>query len=287
MITVKTWRDPYESGFSPTKPKEIEIQPGLTVLVGCNGAGKTTLLRNIKEEMKRQSIPCYLHDNLKDGGSSSINEAIFFGKTELGVALWSSSEGEAIKINFGQLSTKFKRFLQNGFFDRRTNRLVKLFQEESDKKEISNKRVLLFDAVDSGLSVDSIIEIKEVFDLILEDSKELGVEVYIIISANEYELARNTDCFDVNEGKYVKFDDYEAYRTFIIRSRKKKEKRIEKQAIWFENKKKREEEALARRKAKYEPLIAQIKEKAKIEGRELNWRERNKIRDYEQIIKEK
>ena len=244
MITIKTWRDPYESGFSPTRLKEVSFEPGLTVLVGCNGAGKTTLLQNVRDEMKKQNIPYHLYDNLKDGNSTSIAEAFFFGNSELGAALCYSSEGEAIKINFGQLSTKFKRFLQDGFFDTKSNRLARIFQDESEEKEVSNKRVLLFDAVDSGLSVDSIVEIKSVFDLILQDAKEFGVEVYLIISANEYELARGTNCFDVNEGKYVTFADYEDYRSFIIKSRKKKEKRIEKQAVWFEKKRKREKEGL-------------------------------------------
>lgn len=265
MITIKTWRDPYESGFSPTRPKEIAFEPGLTVLVGCNGAGKTTLLQNTKNELKKQKIPCHLHDNLKDGGSSSISKAFFNGNQELGASLWCASEGEAIKINFGQISTKFKRFLK-------------------EDTKVCDKRVLLFDAVDSGLSVDSIVEIKEVFELILKDAEEYGVEVYIIISANEYELARNTRCFDVNEGKYIEFDNYEEYRSFILKTRKKKEKRIERQAVWFENKQRKEEEALAKRKAKYEPLIDEIKQKAVAENRELTWYEKDKIRDYERII---
>jgi len=42
---IKTWRDPYDRGWLLTKPKEIFIKPGLTVLVGCNGAGKTTILK--------------------------------------------------------------------------------------------------------------------------------------------------------------------------------------------------------------------------------------------------
>ena len=262
MIRIKTWRDPYESGFSPTRPKEISIEEGLTVLVGCNGAGKSTLLLNIKDEMKKQKIPYHLYDNLKDGNSTSIAEAFFFGDSELGAALCYSSEGEAIKINFGQLSTKFKRFLKDGFFDTKGNRLARIFQEESEE-EVSNKRVLLFDAVDSGLSVDSIIEIKSVFDLILQDAKKFGIEMYIIISANEYELARGSNCFDVNEGKYVAFADYEDYRSFIIKSRKKKEKRIERQAVWFEKKKAKEEAVIAKRKEKYEPLIDAIKKKFK------------------------
>lgn len=284
MLTIKTLRDPYDSGFSPTKPKEIALEPGLTVLVGCNGAGKTTLLHNIKEEMKKQSVPCHLYDNLKDGGSSSIGEAIYFGNTALGASLWTSSEGEAIKINFGQAATKFKRFLNDGFFDSKSNRFAKIFGKIEEEKPVSNKRVLLFDAVDSGLSVDSIVEIKEVFDLILEDAKELGIEVYLIISANEYELARNASCFDVNAGKYIAFSDYEEYRSFIIKSRKLKEKRIEKQTVWRENKRQKEEAALLKRQEKYEPLINAIKQKAEDEGRELSWRERDKIRNYERII---
>ena len=56
MLTIKTWRDPYDSGFSPTKPTSIQIETGLSVLVGCNGAGKTTLLQNIKEEINIKNL---------------------------------------------------------------------------------------------------------------------------------------------------------------------------------------------------------------------------------------
>lgn len=289
MLTIQTWRDPYDSGFSPTSPKEITLKPGLTVLVGCNGAGKTTLLHNIKAKAKKQNIPCHLYDNLKDGGSFSIGEALFSGEMEFTATLWSSSEGESIKLNFERVSTKFKRFLQDGFFDTKTNRLKRICDEyRGETKEVgqlTEKRILLFDAVDSGLSVDSIVEIKEVLTHVLQDAEKLGVELYLIISANEYELARNSTCFDVSTGKYITFADYEAYRTFILKSRSKKEKRIEKQTVWFEKRKQREEEALLRRKAKYEPLIAQIKEKAEKENRSLSMSEKNKIRQYEDIIK--
>lgn len=287
MIQIKTWRDPYDSGFSPTKPTTINIEEGLTVLVGCNGAGKTTLLNNIKEEMKKQNIPCNLYDNLRDGGSNSLSEAFFNENIELGASLWTASEGEAIKINFGNSSTKIREFLKTGFYNSKSNRFARLFSDKKEPEEVGNQRVLLFDAVDSGLSVDSIVEVKEVFNLILEDAKQFGVETYIVISANEYELARGSNCFDVNAGEYIKFNDYEDYRTFILKSRKTKEKRIEKQKIWFENKRKKEEEALAKRKAKYEPLIADIKEKAAQENRELTWREKSQISEYERKIEDK
>lgn len=289
MITIKTWRDPYESGFSPTKPREITLEPGLTVLVGCNGAGKTTLLHNIEDAMKTQNIPCHLYDNLRDGGSSSIGEALFSKNHELGISLWCASEGEAIKINFGQASIKFERFLKEGFFDSRKNRMAEIFKDSDKgetKPEIGNKRVLLFDAVDSGLSVDSIVEVKGVLRIVLEQADRLGIELYIIISANEYELARNAECFDVNDGKYIKFTDYEEYRSFILKSRKRKETRIKKQDIWFEKKRQKAADARAKRKAKYEPKIAEIKSRAEKENRELTWHEKSKIQDYERIIEE-
>jgi len=50
----------------------------------------------------------------------------------------------------------------------------------------------------------------------------------IVISANEYELANGEQCFDVNLGKYLTFDDYESYKKFILKSRKLKDKRYDK-----------------------------------------------------------
>ena len=37
-------------------------------------------------------------------------------------------------------------------------------------------------------------------------------EVYIVVSANEYELAANMNCLDVAEDKYVTFTGYEAFK---------------------------------------------------------------------------
>ena len=74
------------------------------------------------------------------------------------------------------------------------------------------------------MSVDNIVDIKEqLFKTILKYN--YGNEIYIIISANEYEMARDEQCFDVYNGKYVKFTDYEEYRDFILQSREWKNQR--------------------------------------------------------------
>ena len=82
---------------------------------------------------------------------------------------------------------------------------------------------ILFDAVDSGFSIDNIGDLKEfLFDTVLEDHPK---DVYIICTANSYEMTRGQDCVDVNSCKHVRFDDYEEYRKFILESRKRKDER--------------------------------------------------------------
>ena len=283
-MEIKTWRDPYNAGFSPTKPTKIEIKVGLTVLVGCNGAGKSTLILNIKEEMKKQGIPCHLHDNLKDGGSDSFSQAIYSGDMEFGAALMQSSEGECIKMNIGKMAKHYEKFIKTGFMNTTKNRLASLFNtDKEEKKEASNIRVLLFDAVDSGLSVDSVIEIKLMCDALLKMSEKYGMELYIVIAANEYELVRGSQCLDVNTGRYITFKDYEEYRKFILKSRDKKEKRIEKQRVWYQKKHKKEEADYYKYKVTAEEKIAKI-----LKGRnydDLSYIEKWNVDDIKRQIK--
>ncbi len=266
-MIIKTWRNPYETGVNLTTPKEIELNSGLTVLVGCNGAGKTTLINNIKSELNHQEIPYCIFDNLKDGGSSSIS-SIFSSSSsyvsdiiETGISLWTASEGEAIKINLGRHSTLYKTFLETGYFKDKSYEFKKIFSEDEKEECLDNKRVFLFDATDSGMSIDSIIEIKNFFNIILEDAAKLNLECYIIISANEYELARNSNCFDVNKGKYITFSDYEDYRKFIIKSRKFKEKRIDREIKHAEKEREKEYKQYLKLKEKYENLKIKIEAK--------------------------
>ena len=136
--------------------------------------------------------------------------------------------------------------------------------------------MFLFDAVDSGLSVDSIVEVKKLFDMMLETNKDTDKNIYIVIAANEYELARNSDCFDVNAGKYITFKDYEEYRAFILKSREHKEKRIDQQEVWRQKKKENElakykkikalqDEKLAKFTAKYKDQLDDLPYSLKIE----------------------
>ena len=232
MRKFKTWRDPYDEGFSLTRPKEIEIHDGLTVLVGCNGAGKTTLLLNIEDELKKAKVPCLRYDNLTDGGSHAIGAALYHGNFSTGASLWCASEGERISINIGGPSGEIRDFISTGKTrkDAEMEKWNAMFNDSPKKPDKPSKeRWILMDAVDSGYSVDNVVDLKEVFRMILNTAEAEGVEMYIVVSANEYELAAGEACFDVNSGKYTEFSDYGEYRKFILNSRKKKDRRIEKQ----------------------------------------------------------
>ena len=207
-------RDYYKEKEYIYNNKNIELEEGLTVLVGCNGSGKSTLLRQIKDLCKKQDIPCYYFDNLTEGGSNAREKAGFYGDVDFLAKSLCSSEGENINLNMTNCANKIGKFVRN-------NKNVK-------------KIFILLDAIDSGLSIDYVIELKkDLFKTILSDTLRKGIEIYIVVSANEYEMARNEKCFLIPDMTYKTFKNYDEYRDFIIESRNKKNKRYNHEPFEF------------------------------------------------------
>lgn len=211
--------------------KKIEIKPGVTVLVGCNGAGKTTLIQLIKEQLKQENVPCIRFNNLHEGGSNSRSEALYNNDIQLLASLTYCSEGECIATNLMNLSKKLTYFMEHGKTNDRFSKLNNLMKElitngDEQESEPVKERWVLLDAVDSGFSIDNIIDLKE---CLLKPLTELDFdgELYIVISANSFEMANGEQCLDVYNGKYTTFSDYEDYKNFILKSRERKEKRYE------------------------------------------------------------
>ncbi len=206
--------------------KNIVIEKGITVLVGCNGSGKTTLILQLKELVRKEHQCIIEFNNLIDGGRNMRQLALDLGDFRRLVDLNISSEGENIYHNMC------------GLFGNMRNQIK--------KKEIINnlghkfKEIWLFlDAVDSGLDIIGIIDLKRALNTMYLDLTEKGYDVYTIISANTYELARESNCFDVKVGKYITFTDYESYRKFVIDSNKKKQKRYNDSNIKLEKENRR------------------------------------------------
>lgn len=256
-LTIDVWRDPYCAGFTPTNPKQITFNPGLTVLVGCNGAGKSTLILNIKEHCKENKIPYYSYDNLRDGGDRVLHSALagfssFENDLSFGATMFCSSEGETIRGNIGRQTKFYKEFEDTGKIKGKNpfERLMCENIEDEDEEITDNRRIYLFDAIDSGLSIDCVVDIKDLFKAMIKRNKEKGLVPFIIAVANEYELASGEACFDVNAGKYISFSCYEDYRSFVLESRKNKENRIKQQEIWYEKQAAKELAEYEKQKAK-------------------------------------
>ena len=232
MREFKITEDYYNTGVL-FKKSTITIQPGLTVLVGCNGTGKTTLLNHIKDKLNKDKIPCYHYNNLKDGGTAKANEYMSKGKIEAVSTLLTSSEGENINNNLYYMAEDIGSFVRHGKSE--ADRSFDLFAEliigsnsksDTTKDKGKNERWILLDAIDSGFSIDNVIELKDFLHMIVNDGKKTGIDIYIVTVANEYELAANEQCLDVYNGEYRTFESYEEYKEFVLDSRKIKDERI-------------------------------------------------------------
>lgn len=204
-MKLKITKDYYEEEDFIYQYSSLTINPGVTVLVGCNGSGKTTLLSIIRDHCNRNIISYDEYSDQRQGRSNAMSTLNFFGDVK-GFALnWMSSEGEQIYNNVGRFAGKLRNKLIN-----------------------KEKYVLLFDGIDSGQSIDSIIDVKDLFNCILNDAEEHGCECYIVVTANTFELARDMNCIDATTGKRKKFKSYEAYKKFILASSEYKKNRYDK-----------------------------------------------------------
>jgi len=206
MRTFKIEKNPNECGKLYYRDT-VTFESGVTVLIGCNGCGKTSLLSQIKYSLDKENIPYIFYDNLHDGGENARSKAGFFGDMSFLAAAIQSSEGENIVMNMCNIGCK----------------MGALTKKYPDAKELW----FLFDAVDSGLSIDNIIDLKEgLFEAAIKYNPDK--EIYIIASANEYELCHGEKCFDTYLCKYVNINSYKQYKNFILKSRRRKDKREEK-----------------------------------------------------------
>ena len=206
-------KDPNDLGFNIYKKGRITIREGLTILVGPNGMGKTTLINNLKYKLDKMDIPTYKYDNQHDGGNTAMQRALNRNMIDVLASMAMSSEGEKILVNMQTIAKEMGSFVRKNINDCIMN----------------NKELWIFvDALDSGFSIDNIIDVKEyLFKTIIKDCKSKEVPVYIICSANSYEMCNGEYCFDIYNGNYVTFNNYEEYKGFILAQKDIKDHRYD------------------------------------------------------------
>lgn len=204
----KIIRDYHKEGEFLYQKKHVEFEPGLTVLIGCNGCGKTTLMRQVRLQVEKDlKNPCVVHfDNFADGGHNSMQVSAFHEDFSRVAQQMCSNEGERIAIDMEMVARKIGNMMHK-------------YQNE---KEFW----IFLDGIDSGFSIDAIEDLKRgLFDTIFSTYPDK--DIYILVTANEYEMARGEKCFDVVGCRYVGVKSYERYRNLVLKSREYKDARIE------------------------------------------------------------
>lgn len=202
-------------------PVKYNINPGITMLIGPNGSGKTTALSQIRslfsveDDLVKKWNTIEINNSIRNLYSSYLYDNVYeetFTKSSWGATdhwdrvaqTFENSEGQNMydylyyKINeIGQAVTKAIKNNKKGIF-------------------------LLFDGLDSGLSLDVINTIrKSVLEFIIEtEKKRSNLEVYILCSANSYEFCNNYDCIDVTNQKHITFTNYTDYEKYFIKEDK-------------------------------------------------------------------
>lgn len=219
---IKIIKDYYDDYVIYSKDS-VTINTGFTMLCGCNGSGKSTLLHQIQEYLKENKIPVYTYDDTTEGGLNASNAMLYYGDIDMLTYNMMSSEGESRLNNLGRHLGSMKHFIETGLI----KNMYKTTFGHDDSEISSNERWILIDATTSGLSIDVINEIIDIFNLMKEDAKKSNADLYIVVAANEYEVTQHADyCIDVQNLQNVKFETYDEYKKFILESRKQKDNRI-------------------------------------------------------------
>ena len=203
-MLIKIWlpEDYYGAEESKSRRrKSVDIFPGFTTLVGPNGAGKTTYLHQIRDFCKEMKYPVIYYDNLSDGGQNSMSAALWSGRNSFLANLATSSEGENIVQNLGEFAQKVGSTMY-----RQRNKPEPVF--------------ILLDGLDSGLSIDRLLQVKAQFvNFILDiENEQSAHDTYIISTANNYELVVGSTAINVLTGKPISLKTYNAFRKFILKN---------------------------------------------------------------------
>lgn len=170
----------------------LDIQPGLNFLIGPNGSGKTVALDQIHDECISNDIKCIRYENTSDDFIYQYYNSSYNTNSHI-------SKGEMAGFNFIYLF------------------ITKLKQQILEAQDTYNKSfVILLDSIGEYLDINRIDDIKTLFyNTVIPDAKSIGVDLYIVISTNNYEFIKDELCFSIKSGTIKKFTSYDEYAKFI------------------------------------------------------------------------
>ena len=202
-------------------PIKYDINPGITMLIGPNGSGKTTALSQLRSlfsteyDLVKKWNKLEINDSIRDLYSSYLYDNVY--EETFTKSTWGATD------HIDRVAQTFENSEGQNMYDYLYYKINEIGQAVTKAIKNNKKGIfLLFDGLDSGLSLDVINTIrKSVLEFIIETEKtRSNLEVYIICSANSYEFCNNYDCIDVTNQKHITFTNYEDYEKYFVKEDK-------------------------------------------------------------------
>lgn len=201
-------------------PVKYNINPGVTMLIGPNGSGKTTALSQLRslfsteDDLVKKWNKLEINDSIRDLYSSYLYDNVY--EETFTKSTWGATD------HIDRVAQTFENSEGQNMYDYLYYKINEIGQAVTKAIKNNKKGIfLLFDGLDSGLSLDVINTIrKSVLEFIIEtEKKRSNLEVYIICSANSYEFCNNYDCIDVTNQKHITFTNYEDYEKYFVKGK--------------------------------------------------------------------
>lgn len=222
-MEIKLWSNPnfqYETKIGRrgnsekvSKPITYNFESGVTMLIGSNGTGKSTLLKQLNSLFKERNWSQISdNDNIRDKYYCYFYDNVYEEKFAKDSWIHSSDKLERIAVTFSNSEGQdMYDYLYYKIID--IGKAVK-YARSGDYKGI----FILFDGLDSGLSLDKLEEIREkVLNFIVKEENKNEFEVYIICAANSFEFCSGYDCIDVTNQEHYIFNEYWEFRRHFIK----------------------------------------------------------------------
>lgn len=201
-------------------PVKYNINPGVTMLIGPNGSGKTTALSQIRslfsteDDLVKKWNTIEINDSIRNLYSSYLYDNVY--EETFTKSTWGATD------HIDRVAQTFENSEGQNMYDYLYYKINEIGQAVTKAIKNNKKGIfLLFDGLDSGLSLDVINTIrKSVLEFIIEtEKKRSNLEVYIICSANSYEFCNNYDCIDVTNQKHITFTNYTDYEKYFVKGK--------------------------------------------------------------------
>lgn len=202
---LKIQKDYYEENEVIFRTNQFIFHPGVTILIGCNGAGKTTLLKELDRQLGRDNKATkFLRYDQERERKNSLME--YGNVSPQRFMSWvTCSEGEQIRIRLEDFAMELGQM---------------------ERTHPDEDLYILVDGLDSGFSIDNIVDLRQqLFRFLIDRFQSMPNDIYIICSANSYEMAAGYDCVNAISGEHENFNNYERYKELIMKTREWKDER--------------------------------------------------------------